>query len=306
MNCKFLVIVLFITAFCKAYNYDANDFAFECTNYVEGTGVFADRLVPTEKFNHPETALGRPTQQTTGDGWFIPPGQSCPVVPVYPAFRYFEVVTLGSGGSITLKFNHPVANDRNNLYGIDFIIFGNACYSLGSKQTWTNGNPENTVVSSMFVDEPGIVSVSQDGVNWYYYGSPKADIFAPTAGYQWDDVNNVWAGELNPTKPVNPELTKASFYGSSIAAIIDAYDGAAGGTGFDINDVGLDWIMYVRIEDDAASTVLTDIDAVADVAACGDYKHPFPAGDLNFDCRVNFADFSVMAGNWLDCTWECK
>lgn len=26
-----------------------------------------------------------------------------------------------------------------------------------------------------------------------------------------------------------------------------------------------------------------------------------PEGDLNFDCRVNFADFAVIASNWLDC-----
>lgn len=305
MNRKFLIIVFFLTAYCQAYDYDANDFAAELISYVEGTGVGSDMLVPAQKFNHPETALGRPTVETTGDGWYIPPGQTCPVVPVYPAFRYFEVVTVGSGGSITLKFNHPVANDRNNLYGIDFIVFGNAYYVLGGGHNWTNGNPENTIVGSTFSDEPGLVSVSKDGINWYYFASPKADIFAPTAGYQWDDVNDVWADELDPTKPVNPELIKNDFYGSNVAQIIDAYQGAAGGTGFDINDVGLDWIMYVRIEDDPATSYYTDIDAIADVSACGDYKHPFPAGDLNFDCRVNFADFAILVGSWLECTWIC-
>jgi len=305
MSSRFFVIVFLVSAFCSAADYDANDFAWEVIGYVEGTGVGYDRLVPSEKFNHPETALGRPTQQTTGDGFYIPPGQSCPVVPVYPAFRYYEVVSIGSGGSITLKFNHPVTDDRNNLYGIDFIIFGNAYYILGNNQYWTNGNPENVTVSSTFNDEPGIVSVSKDGNDWRYFPSPRADCFAPTAGYKWDGVNDVWAQELDPTKPVDPNLAAGNFYGSTVAQIINAYNGSAGGTGFDLADVGLDWIMYVRIEDDPNTGYVTEVDAVADVSACGDYKHPYPAGDLNLDCRVNFEDFAILAANWLSCTWNC-
>jgi len=33
---------------------------------------------------------------------------------------------------------------------------------------------------------------------------------------------------------------------------------------------------------------------------CGDPNHPYPVGDLNQDCRVEFADFAVMAGHWLE------
>jgi len=305
VNLRFFVIMFFVSALCSAADYDANDFAGEVIGYIEGTGVTSDMFVPSEKFNHPQSALGRPTLETTGDGWNIPPDVNCPVVPVYPAFRYYEVVTIGSGGSITLKFNHPVANDRNNLFGIDFIIFGNAYYILGADQAWKNGNPENVTVGTTFANEPGIVSVSKDGINWYYFSSPYADAFAPTDSYQWDDVNDIWADELNPTKPVDPNLTTGDFYGSTVAQIIDAYNGSAGGTGFDLADVGLDWIMYVRIEDDPNTGYLTEIDAVADVSACGDYKHPYPAGDLNFDCRVNFEDLAILTGNWLGCTWNC-
>ena len=32
----------------------------------------------------------------------------------------------------------------------------------------------------------------------------------------------------------------------------------------------------------------------------------YPVGDLNFDCRVNFVDFSILAIHWLECTLpEC-
>lgn len=33
---------------------------------------------------------------------------------------------------------------------------------------------------------------------------------------------------------------------------------------------------------------------------CGSWGIPY--GDINFDCRVNFEDFSLMAADWLNCT----
>jgi hypothetical protein len=40
------------------------------------------------------------------------------------------------------------------------------------------------------------------------------------------------------------------------------------------------------------------------VAACGDVVHPIPVGDLNNppDCKVDFADFALLAANWMVCT----
>ncbi len=35
---------------------------------------------------------------------------------------------------------------------------------------------------------------------------------------------------------------------------------------------------------------------------CGDEEHPFPAGDINGDCRVDLVDLSMLAANWLLCT----
>jgi len=37
-------------------------------------------------------------------------------------------------------------------------------------------------------------------------------------------------------------------------------------------------------------------------SSCGDPGHPYPTGDLNDDCYVNWADFSVFASHWLECT----
>jgi hypothetical protein len=303
-----LLTVLFTGVSAGACHYDPNDFATEVVSYTQGTGLSADWISGVLP-NNPNNALGRPTLFTTGDGWNIPLDQQVPVVPVYQPFRYFEVVTVGIGGSLVLKFNHRVYHDRSNPYGIDFIIFGNAQQSILTGGYWINGNPENTTVSGSCMAESGVVSVSQDGLIWYtFINGPYADSFAPTASFRWDSVNHIWDEELDPTKPLNPALTAASMTGKNVAQMIDAYDGSAGGTGFDISILGLDWIQYVRVES-SGSTSTPEVDAVADVRA---------PGDLNRDCRVDMKDFAVAAKwadmtqilpvmqNWLACGCECE
>lgn len=36
--------------------------------------------------------------------------------------------------------------------------------------------------------------------------------------------------------------------------------------------------------------------------ACGDALHPYPIGDLNFDCAVDFKDVAIIGLHWLECT----
>jgi len=286
-------------------DYDSNDFAVEVIAYVQGSGVGNDWLTG-QPFNDANSALGRPTLKTTGDGWYIPVDENVPVVPVYPPFRAFELVTVGNSGQLTVKFNHRVANDENNPHGIDFIIYGDAYLIIGGGQGWTNDNPEEATVTAFVSTEPGIVAVSQDGNDWYYFSTgPYADSFAPTASYRWDEVNDIWGHELDPTRPVDPNLTTADLNGKTVAEVIEMYGGSAGGTGFDIGVLGLDWIQYVRIEDNPGSSATTEVDAIADVSCCGDYKHPYPVGDLNKDCRVDMADFAIFTSHWLECTWKC-
>ena len=285
-------------AITKAYDYDANDFAVEVIDYVEGSG--------TGLYNDPNSAVGRPSLETGGESY----PETEPVVPVFQPWLANQVVTIGNGGRLTVKFSHPVENDENNPYGVDFIVFGNSFLVIalvnGNEQDWDFGNPEQTIVSGAVASEPGIVSVSQDGQTWYTFSDgPYADDFAPTAAYMWDDVNDVWGTELDPTRPFDPNLSAAEMSGMNVAEVIELYNGSAGGTGFDIGVFGLGWIQYVRIEDDPRSDVTTEVDAISDVSCCGDYGHPFPVGDINKDCRVDMLDFGLIAGHWLDCTWDC-
>ncbi len=324
-------LVLCFAAIGMGYEYDGNDFATEVISYMKGTGAVLD-YISNKPFDDPNRALGRPTVDTTGDNWNIPVSSIVPVVGVYSAFRSFELVSIGHGGQLILKFSHPVSDDRNNPYGIDFIIFGNAQQKAG--QYWLNGNPATFIIGlSGAITEPAVVSVSQDGNNWYRYSNgPFADSFAPTFGRIYDpnhpdanigSWNHWWGCPTNPTVPLGPNLTPASFLNKSVAYMSQVYGQSAGGTGFDLAQSGMEWIQYVRIDVNSDPNMpVPEIDSVADVAACGDYKHPFPAGDINEDCMVDFVDFAILAqdwlagsdlddlatlaGNWLYCNWECE
>ncbi len=254
-----------------------SDFATEVVSYTEGTGVPVDwlNMLP---INDPNQAVGAPTVDTTGDGWNTPLGEPVPVVPVCPAFRSFELVSVGNGGELIVKFDHPVTDDPDNLYGVDLIVFGNAQQIIGGGEAWHNGNPNGTFVGPGILAEPGTVSVSQDGKTWYTFSDgPSADDVAPTLGRLYvDDPNDAdpelgtwnlwWGGPTDPTKPLDPALTAADFGGMTVAEMAVAYQGSAGGTGFDIGKLGLSWIQYVRIEDVDGSSATTEIDAVADAA----------------------------------------
>ncbi len=311
------------------YAYDANDFATEAIDYLP-SGMMNDWLNGLA-FDDPTAALGRPTVDTTGDDWSIPVDTAAPVVPVYPAFRQFETVFLGEGGSITLAFNHPVRDDEHNPYGVDFIVFGNAPQAVASGQTWDNGDPAEVVVAGSDSSEPGIVSVSQDGIVWYSFTTdpnfmagddnfikrpadaedgPFCDGFAPTLGRVYDPChvdaalggwNHWWAEPTNPTLPVDPNLSFAALAGRSVARVAQTYGDSAGGTGYDLAKLDLPvdpntqmkWFQYVRI-DDAPGGGAPEIDAVSDVTCPGDYRHPAPLGDVNADFRVDPADTDLV------------
>ena len=283
-----IVSIILASAVGKAiaYTYNPSDFAVEVVEYVEGTDVGSD-WISGEKFNNYNCTMGRPTVDTTGDGWFIPLTNPVPVVPVYSPMRASEVVTIGNGGYLTVKFDHKILDDPANLYGLDFTIFGNASqsydYNDPNHPAWLNGDPNDfTVLGGGYV-EPGIVSVSQDGQNWYTFtNGPYADDFAPTLGRVYDtenpdksigEWNNWWGDPTDPTIPLDPSLDFTWFDGWTIAQIAQIYGESAGGVTFDIGgfnlpldpETGCKWIQYVRVADNPNSSATTEIDAFADV-----------------------------------------
>ncbi|MEI3502267.1 MAG: Ig-like domain-containing protein [Anaerovoracaceae bacterium] len=65
------------------------------------------------------------------------------------AGNWYTCVSLGNfGGYMTLYYDKPITDDPNNVYGVDFTVFGNS-----------NGGQS--------FSEPGNVLVSEDGKTWY-------------------------------------------------------------------------------------------------------------------------------------------
>jgi hypothetical protein len=246
---KHHLLALAAASFVCVSTTHAGSFASTVISYDRGTGFAASHT-------NASTALGAPSVVN-------PFGDTVPFDPPYdPA----QIVSVGTGGSLTVGFPAPVSNSPSNRFGIDFTIYGNTGFIITndfSLETfdWV-GTPATD--GSFFGNNIGStrVFVSQDGTNFYQLDpalAPTVDHLFPTDG----------AGD--PQIPVNPALTANDFSGLTLEQIRAVYDGSAGGSGYDIswardtngNPVSISWINYVRVE------VLSDrseIDAISSTA----------------------------------------
>jgi hypothetical protein len=212
-------------------------FADAVVEYNAGTG-----FVPG--YTNAQSALGEPSRVTPGT-------YGGPVTPFNPAYLPSQLVSIGEGGSLMVKFDKAIHNHPRNRFGIDFIIFGNPGFIITNDFDFTTFDWVGTPATdgSLFGGGEGqtIVSVSQDGMNFYALNpatAPAVDGSLPTDG----------AGDF--TVPADPTLTAADFAGLTEEQIRAFYLGSAGGSGYDLataqdaygNRVNLQWIRYVRIQ----------------------------------------------------------
>ncbi len=208
----------------------AGPWAVEVTSYDLGVGgetFYMDPLV----------VLGAPARYT-GEG--IWPGA---VTPFNPAFSSDQILSLGGGGHLTVRFDQPITDDAAHPYGVDLLIFGNGSFIDGD---WPNG-----VAAGVFEEGPFTVSVSEDGTTFIPLAGTYYDGMYPTLGYA--DLTDPYAADagLIPTdftKPVNPALGMSAFMGKTFAEIAAMYAGSGGGIPIDVNGAGLAEVHYVRIE----------------------------------------------------------
>ncbi|MFM2082163.1 MAG: hypothetical protein RL380_854 [Verrucomicrobiota bacterium] len=220
--------------------------------------------------------------------------------PFDPPYGTDQIVSIGAGGSLTLRFAAPVANNASNAFGLDFIVFGNSGFIITNDYDFMLWDWVGTPATdgSLFANNTGLsrVSVSADGTNFFLLNTNVApqvdDLFPPD-------------GTGNAQLPVNPALTGDSFAGATLAGIRSLYAGSGGGAGFDIawaqdtngNPVSLASVSYVRIE---VISGKVEVDALASVAPLITTQ-PTSVTTTN---PVASATFSVVAANDSAVTYQ--
>lgn len=258
-----------------------NPYAAEVVQYEPGADVPAG-------FDNPASALGVPTR-FTGVGSF--PGA---VTPFNPPFEGDEVVTIGPGGSLTLRLGTPATDAATNPFGVDLIVFHNGGYIDAAFPVG--------VVGGVFFDG-GTIEVSADGVEFFVVPGVMAEGHFPTLGYL--DLPGPFVEEPGRIEsdfrlPVDPSLVPD---GLAFDQLVAAYAGSGGGVGIDLALVGLAEARFVRItagegqspDVDAVSVVRpaceadTDGNGVLEVFDFLLFQNHFASGDGRADCDADGA-----------------
>jgi hypothetical protein len=232
----------------------AAGFASGVVGYIPGADVPVG-------YNNPANALGSPTR-FTGELFEFPGAVS----PFNPAFEPDELVTVGRGGELVIRFDQPITDDPLNPFGVDLLVFGNAGFI---DTDFPNGR-----AGALFGTSSGSrLEVSPDGISWTLVAGVQPDGNFPTLAYT--DLSDPYSPTPGSAltdflTPVDPTF---STFGKSYAQIVAGYNGSGGGTGVDLGALGLSSVQFVRVSTAANATSLAEIDAFADVRPI-----PSPAG----------------------------
>ncbi|MBM3837276.1 MAG: hypothetical protein FJ398_04805 [Verrucomicrobia bacterium] len=248
---KILLPPLLLSAFLAVLPSRAAGFADSVVSYNPGTG-FAKEFGTGLGFTNTAAVLGEPSR-------VIPGAFGGPVDPFNPPYLRDQVLSIGAGGSLTVRFNVPILNHPSNPFGIDFIIFGNSGFTI------TNGNFSGGGITdgTLFGANSGAtrVSVSADNLTYFPLSAslaPGVDGYFPADG----------AGDFS--KPLNPALRGSDFSGKDLTGIRALYAGSGGGAGFDIGwavdangqSANLGSISFLRLD---VLSGASEIDAVVAV-----------------------------------------
>lgn len=229
--------------------------------YADAVIGYAPGVGAPAAFQNPQVALGEPSRATGG----LFPG----VVSVFSSpYLPDQIVSIGDGGFLTVRFDEPLTNDPGHPYGVDLIVFGNAGFiedGFGSQRL--------TDPAGLYGPGAGKVEVSADGVEFYEIRDVLTDRLFPTQGYLDAGPYDVDPGmQLTDfRRPVNPALQLSDLNGLSYAQILALYDGSGGGTPIDLagavdalgQPVALTSVSYVRISHTGGDA--TEVDALVAV-----------------------------------------
>ncbi len=232
---KKLSLVLLACAGTIIQSHAATNFAARVITYNPGS-AFASG------YTNPAAVLGEPSR--------VNPYEDA-TTPFNPAYGTAQILSIGEGGLLTVKFARPIYNTRQKPFGRDFLIFGNSGFIITNDYDpvtfdWL-GVPATD--GALFANNDGVtrVSVSRDGIHYFLLDTneaPVVDGHFPTDG----------AGDFR--QPVDPTASMDRLPGATLEAMRAIYNGSGGGTGYDISwarnrrgrKVRLPHIRFVRIE----------------------------------------------------------
>jgi len=229
----------------------ATQFAAEVVSYKSGIG-FATDWSTGVGFTNKEAVIGAPARETPGE-W------GGPVTPFAPPYLRDQILSIGQGGEVTLKFARPIRDEPLNPFGLDFIVFGAVGFTITNGDFSGGGITDGTLFGQ--TDGGTRVSVSADGEGWFVLNPDQAPTF---------DAWHPTDGDGDFGLPLNPALANVDFAGGGLAKLAQLYAGSGGGTGYDIawavdaerTPVGLDQVRFIRLE---VLSGKAEIDAVSDV-----------------------------------------
>ena len=175
-------------------------------------------------YTNAAAALGAPSRVTPGDF-------GGPVTPFAPPYTRDQLVSIGTGGSLTLRWDTPIRNAAGNPFGLDFTVFGSTGF-LMTNEFDANWNPIGAPATdgSLFNPNPGTqrISVSADGSTWYVLDPARA----PKVDHYGDDANAyrgiaLWARtERSRPRAEEPRCRRTCRCGRQVGRIVACRDRA--------------------------------------------------------------------------------
>ncbi len=258
--------VALITVVSFNFTSIASSYVSRVVDYKQGTGI-------SEDYTNIGAALAEPSRHTSGQFGGA-------VHPFSPPYLPNQLLSVGEGGFVVLEFDHPVFDSPNNPYGLDFILFGNAGFSIINNDFSGGGITDG----SLFFpgEKETSVWVSEDNVTYFQLDPQRA----PT-------VDNYFPidGQGDFRLPVNPSLQPSEFAEMGLDGIRHLYQGAGGGTGYDlawaVDAPDLVSVRFVKIMVDSGKIELDGASIVSPVSG-GHW------GSIQDD----FSEDPQQVGNW--------
>lgn len=248
-------------------------FVAEVLQYEPGTGVGS--------YTNTSTVIGAP-------GPIVSEGTQYEAVltPFNPHFEDTKLVSIGAGGSITLRLENYVLIDRTGRPEIG--VWENVGF-IADLSGGTDDGP------SAFGADSAVVEVSPDNVHWYALNSGEPIVFGLPGNY-FANADGPFAGV--PAQPVYADFGKPftgqlqDFKSKSFAEVLAVLDGSAGGTWLDLDSVPLEvtQIGFIRFSGVAVGATF-DLDAVSINNALVGAPTPEPNTALLFAGSLAFAGF---------------